>query len=84
MISLLEKEPYELKDETIVGDVLTMTWGEEKLKKFGQYPGITQLLVNKATGPYLYDFSDYPVTKDSILTINGLPPTIQSIQILVV
>lgn len=84
MICFLEKECYELKDEVIISDVLTMTWGEKKFEKFKGYPGIVQILVNKSAGPYVHSFSDYPVKADTILTINGLPPNIQSIQILVI
>lgn len=84
MICLLEKEAFELKEESITDGVLSMTWGECRAKRFGCHPGITQLLINKKSGPYIYAFSDYPVNSETIFTIEGLPETIQSIQILVI
>lgn len=81
MICLVEKQRFNVADESIIDGTLTMVWGEYRANKFGVYPAVVQLLVNRSTGLYNHSFSDPVVTKDTLFTVEGLPEIIQTITI---
>lgn len=78
------KQVFELKKEGISNGVLTMQWGDYRANKFGTDAAIVQLLVNGQSGSFKHGFSDQLITKDTILTIEGLPENINSILITVI